>query len=54
MAADPALPVLHFAADAETRYARVDETLAVVLGAGVTRMGFVGNERYLPMLDQAG
>ena len=54
MAADPALPVLHFAADAETRYARVDETLAVVLGAGVTRMGFVGNERYLPMLDRAG
>ena len=52
LAADPALPVLHFAADAETRYARVDETLAVVLGAGVTRLGFVGNERYLAMLDR--
>ena len=52
MAADPAAPVLHFAADAETRYERVDETLAVVLRAGITRMGFVGNDRFFRMLDR--
>ena len=51
-AADPAGPVLHFAADAETRYQRVDETLTVILSAGVTRMGFVGNDRFLAMLDR--
>ena len=49
---DPAEPVLHFAADAETRYERVDATLAVVLRAGITRMGFVGNERFHRTLDQ--
>jgi biopolymer transport protein ExbD len=52
MARDPVEPVLHFAADGETRYERVDETLAVVLRAGVTRMGFVGNARFHQMLDQ--
>ena len=52
MAADPAEPVLHFAADGEARYARVDETLALVLRAGITRMGFVGNDRFLATLDQ--
>ena len=52
MVADPADPVLHFAADGETRYERVDETLAVVLRAGVTRLGLVGNERFMRTLDQ--
>src|SRR5688572_21307706 len=52
MAADPAEPVLHFAADGNARYARADETLALVLRAGVTRMGFVGNDRFLATLDQ--
>jgi biopolymer transport protein ExbD len=51
LARDPAHPVLHLAADAETRYERVDETLAEVLRAGITRLGFVGNERYRRMLD---
>ena len=51
MARDPAQPVLHFAAAGEARYARVDETLAVVLRAGVTRMGFVGNEEFHRRLD---
>ena len=51
VAADPAEPELHIAADSETRYERVDETLAVVLRAGVTRMGFVGNERFATMMD---
>jgi biopolymer transport protein ExbD len=52
MAADPAQPVLHFAADAETRYQRVDETLALVLRAGVTRLGFVGNQEFHRTLDR--
>ena len=53
MAHDPAEPVLHFAADGEARYERVDEILAVVLRAGITRMGFVGNDRFLQTLDGA-
>ena len=52
MATDPAQPVLHFAVDGETRYERVDQTLAVVLRAGVTRMGFVGNQDFLHALDR--
>ena len=51
LAADPADPELHISAAAETRYERVDETLAAVARAGVTRMGFVGNERFAAMLD---
>jgi biopolymer transport protein ExbD len=51
MVRDPAEPVLHFAAAGETRYARVDETLAIVLRAGVTRMGFVGNAQFHRTLD---
>ena len=54
MARDPAQPVLHLAADGEARYERVDETLAVVLRAGVTRLGFVGNERFLGSLNGSG
>src|SRR5687768_2586821 len=52
MVADPARPVLHFAADGETRCQRADETLAMVLRAGVTRMGFVDNARFHRTLDQ--
>ena len=52
MAADPAAPVLHLAADGEARYERVDQTLAMVLRAGITRMGFVGNEHFLERLDR--
>ena len=51
MARDPAEPILYFAPDAETRYERVDETLAVVRRAGVTRLGLVGNDRFNRMLD---
>ncbi len=51
LAADPAEPELHIAANAETRYERVDQTLADVRRAGVTRLGFVGNERFARMLD---
>ena len=54
MAADPAQPLLNFAAAAETRYERVDEALALVLRARITRLGFVGNEDFLRRLDQPG
>ena len=39
-------PELHFQPDASARYARVDEVLAMSKQAGVTRMGFVGNDAY--------
>ena len=39
-------PELQFQPDAQTRYVTVDEVLADIRLAGVTRMGFVGNERY--------
>lgn len=51
MARDPANPELHLAADGEARYERVDETLAAVLRAGITRVGFVDNGRFLRTLD---
>ena len=38
--------VLHIRADAQTRYERFDQTLATIKRAGVTRLGFVGNERF--------
>jgi biopolymer transport protein ExbD len=52
MAADPVDAELHIAAAAETRYERVDETLATVARAGISRMGFVGNERFAASLDR--
>jgi biopolymer transport protein ExbD len=33
-------------ADAAARYERFDQTLAVIKGAGITRLGFIGNERF--------
>lgn len=39
-------PELHFRPDSEARYERVDELLAMTKRANVTKMGFVGNERY--------
>jgi biopolymer transport protein ExbD len=50
-AADPAEPELHIAAAAETRYERVDQLLAAILRAGITRTGFVGNDRFAQMMD---
>jgi len=44
-AVDPA-PELHFQPEARSLYARVDEVLAMTKQAGVTKMGFVGNEAY--------
>jgi biopolymer transport protein ExbD len=42
----PMEPELQFQPDAQTRYAVVDQVMAEIRRAGVTRMGFVGNERY--------
>ncbi|MFN3945845.1 MAG: ExbD/TolR family protein [Allosphingosinicella sp.] len=45
IAAHPAAE-LHLRADAETRYERFDEVLAMVKRAGIARMGMIGNERF--------
>lgn len=37
---------LHIRADAAARYERFDQVLATIKRAGVTRLGFVGNERF--------
>ena len=37
---------LQIKADAQARYERFDQTLATIKRAGVTRLGFVGNERF--------
>ena len=37
---------LQIAANAEARYERFDQTLATIKRAGVTRLGFIGNERF--------
>lgn len=50
MTRDPAGPVLHVAADGAARYEVFDRTLATVKQAGITRVGMVGNERYLKSL----
>ncbi len=39
-------PELQFQPDSEARYEKVDETLAVIKQARVTKLGFVGNEAY--------
>ena len=48
---DPAHPDLHLQADPEARYERVDQVLAEVKKAGVTRLGFVGQEAMAQSLD---
>jgi len=39
-------PELHFQPDPQARYEVVDEVLAVIKRANVTKMGFIGNEQY--------
>jgi len=39
-------PELHVQPDPQARYEIVDNVLAVIKRAGVTKMGFVGNEQY--------
>lgn len=50
--ADSALPVLELDAEGEARYERVDQVLAAIRRAGVTRLGFVGNEAFAAHLDR--
>lgn len=40
-------PELHFRPAEDARYERVDQVLAMAKKAQVTRMGFVGNDRYV-------
>lgn len=40
------IPELHLEPDPQARYEVVDEVLAVTKRANVSKMGFVGNERY--------
>ena len=42
----PAEPELQFQPDAAARYVVVDDVLADIRRAGVTKLGFIGNERY--------
>lgn len=42
----PVEPELQLQPDAQTRYVTVDEVLAEIKRAGVTKLGFVGNEQY--------
>ncbi|MEG3088067.1 ExbD/TolR family protein [Sphingomonas sp. PB4P5] len=37
---------LHIQAEPQARYERFAQTLATIRGAGVTRLGFIGNERF--------
>ena len=39
-------PELHFQPDPQARYEVVDQVLAIVKRANVTKLGFVGNEQY--------
>jgi biopolymer transport protein ExbD len=50
--ADPRQPALLLDADGEARYERVDELLAAIRRAGVTRLGFVDNRRFAEALDR--
>ncbi|NWK95105.1 biopolymer transporter ExbD [Sphingobium lactosutens] len=42
----PVEPELQFQPDAASRYVTVDEVLADIKRSGVTKLGFIGNERY--------
>jgi biopolymer transport protein ExbD len=52
LVASPGDPELQINVDPETRYERVDITLATIRRAGVTRLGFVGNERFAHAIDR--
>ena len=46
MAQDPAKPQLHFDTDAQARYERFDQLVAMIKRAGVEEVGFVGNDQF--------
>ena len=39
-------PELHFQPDAQAKYEKVDQVLAVIKRSGVSKLGFIGNEMY--------
>lgn len=49
-ARDPAEPVLHLAPDGAARYELVDRVLADIARAGITRLGFVDNQSFVPAI----
>ena len=51
LALDRAEPDLHLVAAAEARYERVDQVLAHVKRAGITRLGFIGHQAFAEELD---
>lgn len=51
LAADPTGPELHLQPDGEARYELVDRVLADIRRAGVSRLGFVDNQRFVPAID---
>ena len=51
LAADSTGPELHLQPDGEARYELVDHVLADIRRAGVTRLGFVDNRRFVPAID---
>ena len=52
IAADPK-SVLHFRTDGEARYEDFDNTLAIVKGAGVERLGFIGHQDFVAALPRS-
>jgi biopolymer transport protein ExbD len=42
----PTEPELHFQPDPTARYEKVDQVLAIIKRANVSKLGFVGNEQY--------
>lgn len=46
MVGNPAKPQLHFESDAQARYERFDQLVAMIKRAGVEEVGFVGNEQF--------
>jgi biopolymer transport protein ExbD len=52
MAADPARPELHLNPEAEANYGQIDAILAMILRAGVTRLGFLDNRRFAGALGR--
>ena len=39
-------PELHFQPDPNSKYERVDQTLATIKRSKITKLGFIGNEQY--------
>ncbi len=50
-ARDPARPDLHLRADGEVRYERMDQLLAMIRSAGVTRLGLVNQLAFSRAID---